>query len=230
VTQQQLSLVHLVREPSVRTEAPPPLLLLLHGVGSYEGDLMALAPYLDGRFFVVSARAPITLGPGSYAWYHVNFSGDDRIVQDPEEGMRSRELILRFVQECVEAYALDPSQVYLMGFSQGAIMSLATVLHQPERFAGLVAMSGRVVPDLVRDMAPPERLAGLPVLVIHGTRDEVLPIHNGRGIRSMLEKLPVNLTYHEYDMAHQITGESLEEVTSWLAARLDEAAVSLRSS
>lgn len=79
----QLSLVHLVREPSAKTESPPPMLLLLHGVGSYEGDLMDLAPYLDGRFFVVSARAPIAIGPGSFAWYHVVFSGDDRVVQDP---------------------------------------------------------------------------------------------------------------------------------------------------
>ena len=230
MAQQQLSLVHLVREPSIRTEGKPPLLLLLHGVGSYEGDLMSLAPYLDGRFFVVSARAPLTLDRGSYAWYNVIFSGDDRIIQDPREGMESRDLLLRFVDECVESYGLDTHRVYLMGFSQGAIMSLALALSRPERFAGIVAMSGRIVPDLIADAALPEKLEGLPILVVHGTRDEVLPIENGRGIRSALETLPVRLTYREYDMGHQITSASLEEVTNWLTARLDETTSSLRAS
>lgn len=226
----QLSLVHLVREPSAKTESPPPMLLLLHGVGSYEGDLMDLAPYLDGRFFVVSARAPIAIGPGSFAWYHVVFSGDDRVVQDPGEGKRSRELILKFIDECVAAYGLDSNGVYLVGFSQGAIMSLSTALFRPEKVAGVVLMSGRVVPELVDDAAPEERLSNLPFLVVHGTRDEVLPIENGRQIRAKLEKLPVNLTYHEYDMGHQVTGESLQEVTAWLTERLDETPLSLRRS
>ena len=61
-----------VNQSAIHAE-PAPLLILLHGVGSNEQDLIGLAPALDPRFFVVSARAPITLGYGAYGWYHVQF-------------------------------------------------------------------------------------------------------------------------------------------------------------
>src|SRR5450759_1204785 len=69
-----LSLVHLIRPPTVPPAGPAPLLMLLHGIGSHERDLMELAPELDGRFFIVSARAPVTLGSGSYALSLIHIS------------------------------------------------------------------------------------------------------------------------------------------------------------
>ena len=68
-----LPLVHLVRQPIIEAGTPP-LLLLLHGVGSNEHDLFELAPFLDKRFLIISVRAPNTLGAGSYAWFEVNFT------------------------------------------------------------------------------------------------------------------------------------------------------------
>ena len=76
-----LSLVHLVCEPIVKADTPP-LLLLLHGVGSNEDDLFGLAPYLDERFLIISVRAPNTLGPGSYAWFDVDFTPQGPVI-DP---------------------------------------------------------------------------------------------------------------------------------------------------
>ena len=219
---QQPSLVHLVREPTVPTGENPPLLLLLHGIGSYEGDLMSLAPHLDGRFFVVSARAPFSLGYGSYAWYRVDFSSPDRTLLDPSEPGRSRELLVRFVGELVRAYGLDEKRVYLLGFSQGAIMTLGTTLLRPDVVAGSVLMSGRTLAPLTSQVAPPQALEGLPLLVTHGTEDEVLPVRNGRSIRDLLESLPVHLTYREYSAGHEVTPEMLADVAEWLSARLDE--------
>jgi phospholipase/carboxylesterase len=220
MAQEQLALVHLVREPTVRTAGPPPLLLLLHGVGSYEGDLMGLAPHLDSRFFVVGARAPITMGPDSYAWYRIDFTPDHPIT-DPKEPLRSRALVMRFVDQLIGEYQVEPRSVYLMGFSQGAIMSVGTALLRPEWLAGVVAMSGRMIPAWMEGLAEPERLAGLPVMVVHGTEDQVLPVEDGRRLRDALEALPVELTYREYPMGHQVSAESLEDVSAWLKARLD---------
>jgi len=214
----QLSLTHLVRQPAVPSQGLPPLLLLLHGLGSNEEDLMGLAPALDPRFLIVSARAPITMERGSYAWFNIQFTATG-IVTSPKEVEASRVILLKFVDELVDAYHADPKRVYLMGFSQGCIMSLAAVLTQPKKFAGVVGMSGRM-PELEAKFAPAEDLKGMPLIVVHGTGDQVLPIANGRAIRDKFRTLPVNLTYHEYPMAHSVSPESLAEIAKWLKARL----------
>lgn len=216
-----LSLTHIAREPVQPATGPPPLLLLLHGRGSHEGDLMGLAPYVDGRFFIVSARGPVVLGPGMHAWYHVQLD-PIRPVIDAGEADRSRVLLVRFIDEVVATYGVDPARVYLLGFSQGAIMSLSLALSVPERLAGVVAMSGWIPPEVPVGTAPPEAMRGLPILVLHGTQDPILPVHLGRAVRDRLASLPVALTYREYETGHYVSEESLADAAAWLRDRLDE--------
>jgi phospholipase/carboxylesterase len=215
-----LSLIHLTRQPTVRSEGRPPLLLLLHGVGSHEADLFMLAPHLDQRFLIVSARAPNTLAPGMYAWFEVQLDPVNPVI-NPEQAETSRQILIRFIDEVVDAYGADPRRVFLMGFSQGAIMSLGVLLTRPEKVSGVVAMSGRILSEVLANMAPPEAMRGIPVLVVHGVADPILPIHHGRAIRDLLAKLPVDLTYKEYTMGHQVTEESLADVAAWLRMQLD---------
>lgn len=220
---EKLSLVHLVRQPQVKG-ASTPLLLLLHGVGSNEYDLFGLAPYLDKRFLIISVRAPYTMGVDSFAWFEVNFTPQGPVIQaeQAEQAEASRYRIIMFLNEAVAAYGADPQQVYLMGFSQGAIMSASVALTRPELVAGAVLMSGRILPQIEPLVAAPEKLKGLPVLVVHGTSDGVLPISNGRDSQKTLTALPVDLLYREYPMGHEVSRESLADVTSWLSARLDD--------
>ena len=216
-----LSLVHLVRQPKVEVSAPP-LLLLLHGIGSNEYDLYGLAPFLDERFLIISVRAPNILGPASYAWFEADFTPQGPVI-NPEQAEASRKTLIAFLNEAITAYGADPKQVYLMGFSQGAIMSASVALTKPGLVAGVVLMSGRILPEIQPLIAPHEDLEGLPFLVVHGTVDMVLPITYGRASRELLSSLPVNLTYHEYPMGHEVNQESLSDVTAWLSQQLDKA-------
>jgi phospholipase/carboxylesterase len=86
---------------------------------------------------------------------------------------------------------------------------------------GVVAMSGRLLPEVLPHVAPPDTLRGLRILLQHGTADQVLPIHHGRTARDRLAALPLDLTYREYDMGHQVSDESLADAAAWLHARLD---------
>ncbi|HEY3341272.1 MAG TPA: alpha/beta fold hydrolase, partial [Anaerolineae bacterium] len=155
-----LSLYHLVRPPE--TPAPngvkPPLLILLHGLRANEEDLFALTPYLDERFLIVSARAPFELGLGQYGWYRMTFSPEGN-VRNLDDFECSLEVLSRFIGECVSAYGADPQRVYLMGFSQGAIMCIATLLTQPQLLAGAVAMSGALPADILPAAAQAAHLA-----------------------------------------------------------------------
>lgn len=214
----KLSLHHIIR-PAKGLEQKPPLLILLHGVGSHEGDLFGLTPYLDERFFVVSARGPVTLMPGGYGWYHVEFK-PDRMLIDAAEEAQSRQTLINFIDEAATAYDGDPHRIYLMGFSQGAIMSYGIMLTAPHKIAGVVAMSGRLL-DEARPTQTPQGLDGFPIIVTHGEHDNVIPVRFAREARAYLETLPVALTYHEYPMAHQISEQSLTDVITWLAHQLD---------
>src|SRR5215471_3081946 len=197
-----LPLVYLVRQPAIEAGTPP-LLLLLHGIGSNEHDLYGLAPFLDQRFLIISVRAPNTLGPGSYAWFDADFTPRGPVI-NPEQAEASRKTLISFLHEATTAYGADPKRVYLMGFSQGAIMSASVALTQPELVAGVVLMSGRILPEIQPLIAANEKLTSLPFLVVHGTADMVLPISHGRASREFLSSLPVNLTYHEYPMGHEV--------------------------
>ena len=223
ISPQSLSLRHLVRGAQTASTdgGKPPLLVLLHGVGSSEHDLFGLASYLDPRLVIVSPRGPlIHEQSGGAAWYPVTFTPNG-ITADETVATESRDKILRFVDEAVEAYGADPRRVYLGGFSQGAIMSLYVALTHPEAIAGAALMSGRLMPVAWEERASDDRLRGLPILATHGLYDPVLPIASGREIRDKLSTLPLDFTYREYPMAHEVSNESLAQATGWLSARLD---------
>ena len=215
------ALPHLVRRPSAGGGAPP-LLVLLHGFGSNEQDLFGMAPYLDRRLLIVSLRAPYTLGPGSYAWFELGYTPTG-VVVDPRQIEASVRLVVESIGEAVAAYDADPRRVYLMGFSQGAMLSGWIALTRPDLVAGAVLMSGRIEPEMLPLIASPEQLKGMPILMTHGVLDQVLPIQFGRASRDILARLPVELTYREYQMGHEVNTQSLTDVVTWLSARLDGA-------
>ncbi len=220
----RLSLEYLTRPPKTEPAGKPPLLLQLHGIGSNERDLFGFADLLDPRFRVLSLRAPLTLATGGFAWFEVTFRPEGNVA-NVEQLAAARERLLGFIQEAVAAYDADPERVYLIGFSQGAIMSLTLALTSPAVVAGVVAMSGRIPTEAFEAFqwsAPKGDLEGLPILLIHGTRDAVVRVQHAHHARNLLETLPVTLTYHEYDMAHEVTPRSLSLAVAWLMARLNE--------
>ena len=220
VSESKLALKHLVREPRGGGQTTPPLLLLLHGVGSHEGDLFSLAPYLDGRFLVVSARAPVALDYGGYGWFRIDFTPEG-MVADLEQARRSLEMLPGFIAELAETYGTDARRTYLAGFRQGAVMSLALMLTRPEKLAGVAAMSGRLPRQVIAAEPDRDALDGMPVIITHGLYDPVLPVEGARAAREYLERLPVELTYREYPMGHEVSMESLRDVTAWLTRVLD---------
>jgi len=216
-----LPLVYLAHEPRQPTPTgKPPLILLLHGVGANERDLFSLAPQLDSRLLTLSLRAPLTRGPNSYAWFTVAFLPTGFKIA-PEQLDASRRRVIEFIGAAIKRYDADPQRVYLLGFSQGAILSLATALTEPELLAGVIALSGRIPPEVEPWIVAPERTAGLPVFLAHGRQDSVIPYEWAERARPILERQRVALDYHTYDMEHQIGAQTFADLSAWLTAHLD---------
>lgn len=209
------SLTHLVLPPRSPADGPPPALLLLHGRGSDERDLVGLAAALDPRLTVVSARAMAPLGPG-YHWYDLHAIGEP----EPTGFRRSLALLDHFVDEIVVGYGIDPARLYLLGFSQGAVMSGSLTLTRPERVAGAVLLSGYLPlrSGLAIDQA---RLRGRPIFVGHGTWDQVIGVEFGREAHAFLAQVGADVTYREYPIAHHVGDAELRDVAAWLTDRID---------
>lgn len=215
-----MTLEHVVRPPGEPSDRPP-MALLLHGLGADEQDLLGLAPWLDPRLLVVSARAPREAQPVGYSWFDIDWSEFPPRI-DFQQVVESRSAILRLVGEAAEAHGADPSRVWLVGFSQGASMATACALARPEMLRGIVAHSGRVTRRAVPAMPVPG-LAGFPVLWQHGRADPVVPVAFGHEARDLLGGLGLRIDYREYPIGHEISEDSLRDLCGWLTRRIDEA-------
>ena len=209
---------YILRPPSAAPPAPPPLLVLLHGYGSHEEDLMGLAPQLDPRFLVASARAPQELDLGGFAWFPVEFTPLGLSLRY-EEAEAARDQVVALVRALQQEHGSVPEQTLLLGFSQGASMALSAALEHPELVAGVASLSGLFAKQMLPDQDP-EKLRGLPVLMTHGRDDPLILIGQARKSRDLLARLPVDLTYREYDMGHEIDWECVLELRVWLEERL----------
>jgi phospholipase/carboxylesterase len=206
--------------PSRRPGRREPLLVLLHGHASNEGDLLGLVPYLDDRFQIASPRGPQRLAAGAYAWFRTTYAASGPIVHEGEES-ESRKRLAAFIDEVASRYGADPTRVYLLGFSEGATLALSFALTVPEQIAGVAALSGRLLREVLPTIADPEELAGCPMFLGYGIHDDVVPIGRARSTREFLAGFGVDLDYREYPSGHQIGPQALMDVAAWLSARLD---------
>jgi phospholipase/carboxylesterase len=213
-----MALHHVARAPSEPSPRPP-LLVLLHGIGADERDLLPLAGAVAPRFLCVSVRAPYEAPPMGHAWYAIDWRTSPP-TSDLAQAEESREALVALLLDLAAGHGTDPGRTFLLGFSQGAAMALAVALTRPELVRGVVLHSGRVLPGLEARAAPAQALAGLEALVLHGVDDDVLPVERGREIRDLLApRLGDRLAYREHDAGHFVTQETLDDARAWLAER-----------
>ena len=192
------------------------ILVMLHGYGSNEKDLMQLAPLLDENLRFISPRAPLQFAPEMYGWFPIEFTHEG-ITVDRDAARKAKEALLELLRHIIEEYAARDSKIWLMGFSQGSVMSYLSALAEPSMFHGIIALSGQFPeqPSLVN--VHPDIFRTIPFLVIHGLYDDVLPVSNGKISESWLKDHVNSLTYREYPMGHEINAEALELIRQWLA-------------
>jgi len=209
------SLEYLVREPKIKLDKNP-LLLLIHGYGSNEQDLFSFATELPNEYYIVSARAPYDIQYGSYAWYAINFDADQNKFSDNEQARTSRDLIAQFIDELEANYSIDSNNVTLIGFSQGAILSYAVALSYPEKVQRVVAMSGYINPEIIEENYLKNSFSNLKIFTSHGTVDQVIPVEWARKAKPFLENLGINTTYKEYPIGHGVSPQEFNDFKNWL--------------
>jgi phospholipase/carboxylesterase len=213
----QMHLLHTLYEPE--GDGLHPTIVALHGWGASAMDLLGLAPYLaGGRFLVLcpQGHVEVPLGPMvGYGWFPLTMGAS----ADPAAFSAGVEEVTRFLDAALRRYPIDPNKLVMFGFSQGGVIAYAVALAEPERFAGLAALSSWLPPAVAAQL-PPRPRDRLATLVHHGTRDELIEVGRGRESVEILRRLQVPVTYREFEMGHEINADSLHHLSAWLEERI----------
>jgi phospholipase/carboxylesterase len=195
------------------------LLVLHHGRGTDENDLLALGDELDPerRLHVVAPRAPLSL-PGSpgYHWYLVPRVG----YPDRDTFFAAAGELAHFHDQLWERTRVEPERTVLAGFSMGAVMSYTLGLSAERPVpGGIMALSG-FIPTVEGWQASLQDRSTLPVFIAHGRRDPVIEVGFARRARDLLEQGGLPVDYHEGEGAHYVDPAHLPAAVHWLERTL----------
>ena len=216
---QDLSLHHLVR-PSANPNDKPAALFLFHGYGSDEADLYSFSGELSEDLFIISARAPLALQPFGYCWYNINFGASFGKWSDVEQATASRELIVKFIDEAIDAYQLDSNNINLLGFSQGTVLCYAVALSYPEKIRNIVALSGYIDEKVLVENYGDKKHGHLRIYASHGQVDQVIPPAWAQQIPDFLSQLNIEHIYEEFPSGHGVSPQNFYSFKNWLEQRI----------
>ena len=205
---------YIERLPVVKTEKTP-LFVLIHGYGSNEEDLFSFAQDLPENAHIISVRARYDIPYGGFAWYDINFVNNEKWM-DEDQAIESRNKLVDFIDTITQQENLDEENVTLMGFSQGAILSYAIALNNPEKIKNVAILSGYPEHKIIGEFNQTKDFSKLNFFVSHGTEDMVLPIELGKMGEEFLRNLNIKFEYHEYRSGHGIVPQNYHDLMAWI--------------
>ncbi len=193
---------------------------MFHGYGSNEDDLFSFAAELPDELFVISVRAPYTLMPNGYAWYAIHFDNENGKWSDDKQAIASRDLISNFIDEACKAYELDTTNVTLLGFSQGTILSYSVALSYPQKVKNIITLSGYINENILTESYSKNNFSKLHVYASHGSVDQVIPVDWARKVSPILNELNIDYIYEEFPVGHGIAPQNFYSFKEWLVKKL----------
>jgi phospholipase/carboxylesterase len=213
---QNLILDHNYR-PATNYSGLPPAIIMLHGYGSDENDLFSFASELPEQYAIFALKAPIPLQPYGNAWYNIYFDNAQGKFSDDAQAIFAREMVLKCIDEIIRKYKIDGSQITLLGFSQGTILSFAVALSYPEKIKNVIGLSGYINEDILKEGYAQQDFSNLKIYTSHGTVDQVIPVEWARKTEPFLKNLNIEVTYSEFPVGHGVAPQNFLEFKRWLA-------------
>ena len=192
------------------------VIIMFHGYGSNKDDLFSFAKFMNPNFLIFSIQAPIQMDYNSYCWWSLNLNNDMQLQMDVKEAKNSLNELNRFISEDLSVkYDFGFNQVYLLGFSQGCMISYALSINFPENYKKAVGLSGKIPHEIINFN---ERFdySNHNFFCSHGLNDHVIPIEIGRESDRWFSEKNINHKYLEFESAHGINSENFEQMNLWL--------------
>lgn len=201
--------------PAKKEGGNNPSIFFLHGFGSNMQDLFGLSPYFPENWNCISLQGTLPVYQNGWAWAELNFNDILKIYR-PDQYLYHYEKILQSINLSVEKLKLDSSQIYLLGFSQGAGLSIYTGLKNPMLFKGIIALSGCTSINDFKAELDLENIKSLKIFMGNGIQDEIIPIAFAQKTKDQLIELNVTVDYNEYNATHTIANDCLNDFMSWI--------------
>ena len=217
VTKLELPLDNLIRK-SENNNTPSQSIFFLHGFGSNMQELFGLSPLFNQNWTCVSLQASIPVQYNGWAWAELDFQNIGKLPK-PEQMKIHQEKVFESIEQCIKKLDLDPNRINLLGFSQGASLSIYSGLKNPNTFNSVVALSGFFPVKEISKEVDRQAIRGLELFMGHGRLDPVVPIGLGHDTKNGLIDIGVNPNYNEYDSEHTISNECLNDILKWLEER-----------
>ncbi|MGJ9457720.1 alpha/beta hydrolase [Oceanobacillus sp. CF4.6] len=192
-----------------------PVLFALHGIGYNEKEMLSVFEGLKEDFILIGVRGNLTYEDG-FAYYKLKEYGKpDRKLFD-----ESMEMLQGFIETSLDKYPIDPNQIYLAGFSQGAILANSLALVFGDKISGIVSMNG-YVPGFVIEEYSIESIDQLSVFLTDGEKDHIFRPEVGKKNYQFFKEKGASVKYKTYPTEHLIGNENKKDVTEWLLRRVD---------
>ena len=202
-------------KPSEIKDQNSPSIFFLHGFGSNMEDLFGLSPYFPKYWNCISLQATIPLQFNGWAWAEIDFENILK-VQNPGQIKHHKEKISESIDLSIKELNLDPTKIFILGFSQGAALSLYTGLTDPKKYKGIIALSGCTSIKEFENEIDYDHVKNLNVFMGNGRQDKIITLPLAQKTRDDLSKLEVKLNYKEYDVEHTISNDCLNDFLIWI--------------
>ena len=203
-------LSHIPENPTKNSKC----IIMLHGVWSNQDDLFALTSNFSEDTYIFSLQWCFSLGSGRYAWYPVDFSTGKPLYSREDVG-KGYEYILDCIQEIAGEYQLSPKQIFLMGFSQWAIMSYYTLYRSPELIGGIIALSGRLLAEIDIAHIQKEPYSSKRVFIWYGNQDRVISVESSHLAAQLVQDLSIEPMVRIYPIGHNISHDEIVDIVNW---------------
>lgn len=186
----------------------PRVLILLHGWTGNENSMWVFTNKLPKNYLLIAPRGIYKTQMGGFGWTKTQPSTRVWKVDDFIGGVQA---IDKLIKELSNQLPADYSKVSLMGFSQGAALTYSFAALNPAKVSSLAGLAG-FLPDDAEEYFSKNHLAGVPVYITHGTRDDLVPVERGRDAVRFLQRAGANVTYCEEDVGHRLSANCFRGV------------------
>ena len=192
------------------------VIIMFHGYGSNKDDLFSFAKFMNPNFLIISIQAPIQMDYNSYCWWSLSLNNDMELQMDIKEAKNSLNELNRFISKDLSVkYNFGLNQVYLLGFSQGCMISYALSINFPRNYKKAVGLSGKIPHEII-NFNEKFDYSNHNFFSSHGLNDQVIPIEIGRESDRWFSEKNINHKYLEFESAHGINSENFEQMNLWL--------------